>query len=82
MKDEKQAPVPIDLTAVSVLLSGEKGSGTIPQPGRLANEKSGEVPAPAPVKSKPKPRFVPASRWIRFQLWFNTYRYVMPFLNI
>ncbi|CCO32684.1 hypothetical protein BN14_06747 [Rhizoctonia solani AG-1 IB] len=76
-KVESDPSQPVDLAAVAVMLqNGNK-------PTNLDAEKStGEKPAAvsAPAKSKPKPRFVPASRWIRFQLWFNTYRKFFTFI--
>ncbi|CAE6339547.1 unnamed protein product [Rhizoctonia solani] len=76
-KEEKDASQPVDLSAVAVML--QKGH----TPSNLDTEKStSENPTAvsAPVKPKPKARFVPASRWIRFQLWFNTYRKFFTFI--
>jgi hypothetical protein len=71
MKDQ----VSVDLATVSVLLkTGENAApGT---PSEKAEKDNSRVQPPA-ATPKPKARFVPASRWIRFQLWFNTYRYAL-----
>ncbi|KAB5588953.1 Palmitoyltransferase AKR1 [Ceratobasidium theobromae] len=75
--DEKQASKPVDLATVSIILCNEG----IPRPGTEKatniNLKSGGTSSITP---KPKTRFVPASRWIRFQLWFNTYRKFFTFI--
>lgn len=50
----------------------------------VVDEKKGEVavvkkdtPAPGAKKPAPsKPKWKRASRWVRFNLWYNTYRYV------
>lgn len=64
----------------------EKGTSErlelLPPPSRAVEDKPPVVPlqggiptSKALVAGKPKPRKV--SRWIRFQLWFNTYRCVV-----
>ncbi|EUC57284.1 non-ribosomal peptide synthetase-like protein, putative [Rhizoctonia solani AG-3 Rhs1AP] len=73
-KVEKDASKPIDLAFI--LQNGNKSSNTNSE--KVYAEKSSLVSAPS--QSKPRPRFIPASRWIRFQLWFNTYRRFFTFI--
>ncbi|KAG8741962.1 hypothetical protein FRC10_002228 [Ceratobasidium sp. 414] len=87
MNNTMVAPTPVksekpqepNLAAVSVLLrTGQVTTPAIPPADEKGN--SGGKPVPAQSAPKPKPRFVPASRWIRFQLWFNTYRKFFTFV--
>jgi hypothetical protein len=64
---------PVDLATVSVLLKIGENAGVRAISEKAEKDNSKEEPPAA--KPKPRARFVPASRWIRFQLWFNTYRY-------
>ncbi|KAF8754462.1 hypothetical protein RHS01_06109 [Rhizoctonia solani] len=76
LKTESDVSQPVDLSAVAVMLQNDN-KPSIQDIEKSTNEKPSAVSAPAP---KPKPRFVPASRWIRFQLWFNTYRKFFTFI--
>ncbi|CAE6420125.1 unnamed protein product [Rhizoctonia solani] len=71
------AAQPIDLAAMAVLLQNDNKFSKI-ESEKANIEKLSSISAP--TQSKPRPRFVPASRWIRFQLWFNTYRKFFTFI--
>lgn len=80
---EHEQPISLSLT----LGQSNPSLGSQPSPTESQNNLGTKTPpekavavvvpvtkaAPA-LKSKPKPSFPRASRWIRFQLWFNTYR--------
>ncbi|QRV78348.1 nonribosomal peptide synthetase [Ceratobasidium sp. AG-Ba] len=89
-------PPPIDLDKVTAKLTNKEvfaNTGLVfkPEPPATKPEDSAaaKVAEKRPKgildvfrKDKPKPRYVPETRWIRFQLWFNTYRKFFTFIVI
>ncbi|KAG8699779.1 hypothetical protein FRC09_006380, partial [Ceratobasidium sp. 395] len=85
-------PPPIDLDKVTAKLTNKEvfsNTGLMfkkPEPP-VKREEPGEKPVAKKGflgigKEKPKLRYVPETRWIRFQLWFNTYRKFFTFIVI
>ncbi|KAG9125508.1 hypothetical protein FRC07_007310 [Ceratobasidium sp. 392] len=87
-------PPPIDLDKVTAKLTNKEvfaNTGLVFKPEPPAPIKKEEPGDKEAVKKgilgklrreKPKPRYVPETRWIRFQLWFNTYRKFFTFIVI
>ncbi|CUA69836.1 Palmitoyltransferase AKR1 [Rhizoctonia solani] len=74
-KDRSQ---PIDLTAVTFLLLQNRNNSSNTVSEKAITQKASS--SSSLNQRKLQPRFVPASRWIRFQLWFSTYRKFFMFI--
>jgi hypothetical protein len=87
--DMEGVPVPTLYTPIALLSAGSlrpKAHTPSTDQVTLISEKAAAVspsekpnPNPNPAPGKPKFTFKRASRWVRFQLWFNTYRLVFLF---